>query len=77
MARTWEVVRPSTGASGETMTAMPSRAMTVATAPFSTSESLISREAMPMLQVPSMAMETPVEESDCWTSTVTSALRAL
>ena len=62
-------------ASGFTITAMPSWAMTVAFTPLS--ESLSSRETMPMSQVPSVAMFTPVVESDWLTSMATSGLRAL
>ena len=40
------------------------------------SESFSSREAMPMSQVPSVAMLTPVVESDCWTSISALGFRA-
>ena len=71
MSHTCWLVRSLTDEVGATMTAMPSRAMGVPSAPAPASESFRSREAMPMSQVPSSAMFTPVVESDCCTSTVT------
>ena len=57
------------------MMAMPSWAMAVGVTPVS--ESLSSRETMPMSQVPSVAMFTPVVESDWLTSMATPELMAL
>ena len=74
MSLTCWLVSSSTDEDGATITAIPSRAMGWDLTPAATSESLSSRDAMPMSQVPSMAMFTPVVESDCWTSMVTAGL---
>ena len=50
---------------GATITAIPSLAIAVALTPDEASESFRSRDAIPMSHVPSMAMLTPVVESDC------------
>ena len=55
-----------------TITAIPSFAITVAFTPFLVSLSARSRDAIPISHVPSIAFVTPVVESLCCTSTVTS-----
>ena len=52
------------------MIAIPSTAMTVETTPCEVSESFSSLDAIPISQVPSIAEETPVEESLWLTSTL-------
>ena len=61
MLRTCSTLRSETGLALFTITAIPSMAITVGVKPPSSSLSFRAREAMPMSQVPSMAMFMPVE----------------